>query len=276
MRGKGRGVSMEYGCKDRLVVISGGTSGIGLAAARLFYRDGARVFLLGRSRERGMAALTELSALAPAGTTPRTAAGDGAAPAPRLLYIHCDVARRADCQFAAALVEAYGGRADIVVHSAGVYCEQDLLEATEEDYRAVMDVNAGGTFFLTQALVPLLGEGGAIVTVASDAGLAGNRGCALYSASKGAVVALTRSLALDLAPRIRVNCVCPGDVDTPLLERQLDGADYTKADMAFSYPLERLATADEVAHVIAAVASPANSFMTGAIVPVDGGLMAQG
>lgn len=255
---------MEYGCKDRLVVISGGTSGIGLAAARLFYRDGARVFLLGRSRERGMAALTELSALAPAGTTPR------------LLYIHCDVARRADCQFAAALVEAYGGRADIVVHSAGVYCEQDLLEATEEDYRAVMDVNAGGTFFLTQALVPLLGEGGSIVTVASDAGLAGNRGCALYSASKGAVVALTRSLALDLAPRIRVNCVCPGDVDTPLLERQLDGADYTKADMAFSYPLERLATADEVAHVIAAVASPANSFMTGAIVPVDGGLTAQG
>ncbi|XOQ52017.1 MAG: Short-chain dehydrogenase/reductase [Succiniclasticum sp.] len=258
---------MEYGCKDRVVVISGGTSGIGLAAARLFCRDGARVFLLGRSRERGMAALNELTPLVPARKPEE---------APRLVYVHCDVARRGDCQFAAAVVHAYGGRADILVHSAGVYCEQNLQDATEKMYRTVMDINAGGTFFLTQALVPLMAEGGSIVTVASDAGLAGNRGCALYSASKGAVVAMTRSLALDLAPRIRVNCVCPGDVDTPLLERQLAGADYTKEDMAFSYPLERIATADEVAHVIAAVASPANSFMTGAVVPVDGGITAQG
>ena len=100
----------------------------------------------------------------------------------------------------------------------------------------------------------------------------------MYCASKGAVVSLTKALALDLAPDIRVNCICPGDVDTPLLTAQLAAADgsYTKAEMGESYPLGRIATAEEVAHVIGSVASPANSFMTGAVIPVDGGLTAMG
>ena len=92
------------------------------------------------------------------------------------------------------------------------------------------------------------------------------------------MVALTKALALDLAPSVRVNCVCPGDVDTPLLAEQLAAAEhrYTKEDMGRAYPLERIAAAREVAHVICSVASPANSFMTGAIIPVDGGLTARG
>ena len=122
-------------------------------------------------------------------------------------------------------------------------------------------------------------EGGCcIVNIASDAGIGGNYGCPVYCASKGAVVALTKALALDLAPSVRVNCVCPGDVDTPLLAEQLAAAEhrYTKEDMGRAYPLERIAAAREVAHVICSVASPANSFMTGAIIPVDGGLTARG
>jgi NAD(P)-dependent dehydrogenase (short-subunit alcohol dehydrogenase family) len=117
-----------------------------------------------------------------------------------------------------------------------------------------------------------------IINIASDAGIGGNYGCPVYCASKGAVVSLTKALALDLAPDIRVNCICPGDVDTPLLTAQLAAADgsYTKAEMGESYPLGRIASAEEVAHVICSVASPANSFMTGAVIPVDGGLTAMG
>ena len=117
-----------------------------------------------------------------------------------------------------------------------------------------------------------------IINIASDAGIGGNYGCPVYCASKGAVVSLTKALALDLAPDIRVNCICPGDVDTPLLTAQLAAADgsYTKAEMGESYPLGRIASAEEVAHVICSVASPANSFMTGTVIPVDGGLTAMG
>ena len=116
-----------------------------------------------------------------------------------------------------------------------------------------------------------------MVNVASDAGVSGNYGCAAYCASKGAVVAFTRALALDTAPRLRVNCVCPADIDTPLLQRQLEaaGGSYTLADVAEAYPMGRVGRAEEVAHVICSLLSPANSFMTGSIVTVDGGLTAK-
>ena len=147
---------------------------------------------------------------------------------------------------------------------------------SEADYDAIMDTNVKGTLLLTQACLPLMYEGGSIVNIASDAGVNGNYGCPVYCASKGAVVALTRALALDLAPAIRVNCVCPADVDTPLLARQLVDANggYTLADMAAAYPLGRIGRAEEIAHVICSVASPANSFMTGSIITVDGGITA--
>ena len=114
------------------------------------------------------------------------------------------------------------------------------------------------------------------MNIASDAAVSGNYGCALYCATKGAVVAFTRALALDLAPSVRVNCVCPADVDTPLLAQQLADANggYTLDDVAAAYPLQRIAAAGEIAHVICSLASPANSFMTGSIVTVDGGLTA--
>lgn len=115
------------------------------------------------------------------------------------------------------------------------------------------------------------------MNIASDAGISGNYGCPLYCASKGAVVALTKALALDYAPKIRVNCVCPADVDTPLLRKQLEDSNggYTMADMAEAYPMQRIGRAEEVAHVICSVASPVNGFMTGAVIPVDGGLTAK-
>ena len=164
-----------------------------------------------------------------------------------------------------------------MVNSAGIYREQSMEMLTETEFDEIFGVNVKGTVFLTQALLPYMAAGGAVVNVASDAGVSGNYGCAAYCASKGAVVAFTRALALDTAPRLRVNCVCPADIDTPLLQQQIEaaGGSYTLADVAEAYPMGRVGRAEEVAHVICSLLSPANSFMTGSIVTVDGGLTAK-
>ncbi len=326
---------MEYGCKNRVVVITGGTSGIGLAAARAFWLDGAIVSIVGRDSTRGMKALALIAGCKdpeaavfpglPEGTDTVSAAeglaggGSGAgnssvpgtaAELARLRYIRADVTKPADCRLAAAIAAYYGkDRIDILVNSAGIYQEKRIENITVADYNRIMDVNVKGTLLMTQACQPYMlphgetepganqetvsvigdsameygaGSGAAqdrcIINIASDAGIGGNYGCPVYCASKGAVASLTKALALDFAPDVRVNCICPGDVDTPLLTAQLAAAEgsYTKEEMGEGYPLGRVAAADEVAHVICSVASPANSFMTGAIIPVDGGLTAMG
>ena len=250
---------MNYGLQDKIVVISGGTSGIGLATARLAANDGARVFLIGRSEEKGLSALGMLEA------------------GPEMVkFIQADVSTIEGCQSVAEVLRRAAGRVDILINSAGVYREQWLELVTEDEYQKIMDINVKGTLFLCQVMLPLMTEhGAAIINIASDAGLEGNYGCPVYCASKGAVVALTRALALDFAPRIRVNCVCPGDVATPLVEKQLAAGDYTLEEMAEPYPIGRIGQPEEIAHVICSLASPLNSYMTGSIVPVDGGLTAK-
>ena len=330
---------MEYGCKNRVVVITGGTSGIGLAAARAFWLDGAIVSIVGRDSAKGMKALAQIAGCKdpeaavypglPEGTDTVSAAeglageesgaGDSSVPGTaeelaRLRYIRADVTKPADCRLAAAIAAYYGkDRIDILVNSAGMYQEKRIEHVSVADYNRIMDVNVKGTLLMIQACQPYMlprgetetgkvreagiaaedvaaeagscsGEGSGanqdrcIVNIASDAGIGGNYGCPVYCASKGAVVSLSKALALDFAPDIRVNCICPGDVDTPLLTAQLEAAKggYTKEEMGEGYPLGRVAAAEEVAHVICSVASPANSFMTGAIIPVDGGLTAMG
>lgn len=249
---------MNYGCEGLNVVISGGTSGIGLAAAARFLSDGAKVYILGRSVLRGAMAVQKLQA-----ATERKA-----------VYIPCDVTKAEDCRQALASI---GEPIQILVNAAGVYMEQRLGNMTEQAYADIFDTNVKGTMLLTQAALPYMYGGGSIVNIASDAGISGNYGCPLYCASKGAVVALTKALALDYAPNIRVNCVCPADVDTPLLRKQLEDSNggYTLEDMAAAYPLQRVGKAEEIAHVICSVASPMNSFMTGAVIAVDGGLTAK-
>lgn len=258
--------NINYGCHGLTAVISGGTSGIGLAAAEKLLLDGAQVFVLGRSRERGMQAVEYLK---------EQTGGEA-------VYISCDVGNAESCQKAAMDIKArlLGKALDILINSAGVYQEMRLENVTEEDYSYIMDINLKGTVFLTKSMHPLLRdnfEGSpCIVNIASDAGISGNYGCPIYCASKGAIVSLTKALALDMAPNVRVNCVCPADVDTPLLQNQLTpDCGYTKDDMAEAYPIGRIGKAEEIAHVVCSIASPANSFMTGSIVAVDGGLTAK-
>ena len=305
---------MEYGCRNKVVVISGGTSGIGLAAARAFWKDGAAVSIVGRDSAKGMIALAAIAGCKdpeaavfpglPEGTDTLSAAeglaNDGAGTRDssvpgtaeelaRLRYIRADVTKPADCRMAAAIAAYYGkDRIDILVNSAGIYQEKRIENVTVADYNRIMDVNVKGTLLMIQACQPYMLPHGetepgtvqdrCIINIASDAGIGGNYGCPVYCASKGAVVSLTKALALDFAPDIRINCICPGDVDTPLLTAQLAAAkgSYTKEEMGEGYPLGRIAAAEEVAHVICSMASPANSFMTGVVVPVDGGLTAIG
>ena len=250
-------IKMNYGCAGLVAVISGGTSGIGLAVAEKLLLDGAEVYLLGRNKQKGTDAVKTLKE-----KTQQEA-----------FYLQCDVTNIVACQKAVAAIDK---NIDILINSAGVYLEERLENMTDDSYAAIMDTNVKGTLLLTKAVMPHLYNGGSIVNIASDAGVSGNYGCPLYCASKGAIVSLTRALALDMAPSVRVNCVCPADVDTPLLARQLVDADggYTLADMASAYPMGRIARAEEIAHVICSVVSPQNSFMTGSIIVVDGGLTA--
>lgn len=174
---------MNYGCEGKVAFISGGTSGIGKAVAELLLKDGAEVWLLGRDAEKGTEAAVTLSAYG------------------KVHYVQGDVKDLEACRSAAQNVREQRENIDLIVNAAGIYQERRLEKVTEYDFFSIMDTNVKGTIFLTQTLLPLLAsEGASIVNIASDAGINGNYGCPLYCASKGAVVAFTKALALDLAP----------------------------------------------------------------------------
>ena len=252
--------------KDKVAIVTGGTSGIGAATVRLFAESGAKVMLSGRDEARGKASLEAA----------RTAAGDGGGEAE---FLAGDAADSAFCdRLVEAAVERFG-RLDILVNNAGIIQRTGILDTTDADWQAAMAINVNALFFLSRAAIRRMlaqGEGGAIVNVSSEWGIVAAPGHISYGTSKGAVVNFTRSLALDhAADGIRVNCLCPGEVRTPMLEsgalRRFGDVERGLATIAEKVPMRRISDPIEQARVIRFLASDDSSYMTGSIVVNDGG-----
>jgi NAD(P)-dependent dehydrogenase (short-subunit alcohol dehydrogenase family) len=250
----------------KVALITGAGSGIGRAAAELFAAEGAAV------------AVVDLIADAAEETVAKIKADGG-----RALALAANVAVAAEVESAVARAADEFGRLDVLFNNAGVNSAGSVADATEDDWDRCFAINAKGTFLCSRAAVPHLevAGGGAIVNQGSVAGLVGVPNFAAYCAAKGAVVALTRSMAIDLAGRrIRVNAICPGTVFTPLMEPMLrargDGdLEAGLAKTVVKYPIGRLGTPEEIARVALFLAGDEASFLTGSIVTADGGMTAQ-
>lgn len=251
--------------EGRTVLITGGTSGIGLATAERFACHGAAITLAGRDPDRGRAAVARLAELG----------GE-------VSFVRTDV--RDEAQVENLVDEALDtfGRLDVIVNSAGVINRILLTELEQADWDAVLDTNLRGVFLVCKhGLPPMIEQGrGVVVNVASYLGAYGARHTSpAYNASKAGVVALSRSMALQVGQQgVRVNAVCPGFVITPLNEHLiLDAPDPAakEREMASAYPLGRLGRPDDVASAILFLASDAASWITGASLLVDGGLTAR-
>jgi NAD(P)-dependent dehydrogenase (short-subunit alcohol dehydrogenase family) len=251
--------------EGKVAIVTGGASGIGLATVEGFLEEGAKVAIVDVSEKAGKAALDALRAK---GHDPLLVTGD--------VTCSADVKR-----MVGQVMNAYG-RIDALFNNAGILVEGTIEQVSEEDWDRIMAVNVKGIFLVTKEIVPImLRQGsGSIVNNASCSGLVGDRAAIAYNASKGAVVLMTKCLALDYAQRnVRVNCVCPGEIETPMFlqevaSRGVTVEDYRK-EVCEYHPIGRLGRPTEVAKTVLFLASDDASFITGTAVSVDGGYTCQ-
>jgi NAD(P)-dependent dehydrogenase (short-subunit alcohol dehydrogenase family) len=249
--------------QDRPAIVTGAASGIGRAVARLLAGEGAPVVLVDRDGDGLAAAVDEI-----------VAAGG------RAVGVASDVTVDEDCRRAVESCARSFGAARIVVNSAGLIRRTSVVETPEAEWDLVMAVNVKSIYLLGRHAIPAMAAagGGAIVNVGSGWGLKGGPRAASYCASKGAVVNLTRAMAIDHGPQgIRVNCVCPGDTDTPLLRseaRQLGEDEASFMAAAADRPLARVGTPEDTARAVLYLVSDDAAWVTGTTLVVDGGGLA--
>ena len=245
---------------NKIALITGGTSGIGRTTAVLFAREGARVAITGRNEMRGLAVVEEIES---AGGT--------------AIFVRSDVRSAAECRQAVEQTLQTFGRLDILFNNAGVFYPNTVPNSTEEEWDLTLDICLKGTYLMSKfALQAMLAQkSGVIINNSSGWGLVGGNAAAAYCAAKGGVVLLTKAMAIDHGPQgIRVNCVCPGDVDTPMLpedarRRGMKWEDYLAT--ASDRPMGRIGKPEEIAAAVLFLASDEAQFITGAVLAVDGG-----
>jgi NAD(P)-dependent dehydrogenase (short-subunit alcohol dehydrogenase family) len=245
---------------DKVALITGGTSGIGEATALLFAREGAEVAVTGRHRQRGVAVVERI----------KEVGSDG-------IFLQADVSVAGDCRQAVEETVQAFGRLDILFNNAGVFYAHTALECSEKEWDEQVDINLKGTFLMSKFALPvMIAQGrGVIINNASGWGIVGGDHAVAYCASKGGVVLMTKAMAIDHgAQGIRINCICPGDVETPMLpaDAKLRGMRWEEYIAGCAQrPLGRVGTTDEIAKAVLFLASDDSSFMTGAALVVDGG-----
>ncbi|MBN1221786.1 MAG: SDR family oxidoreductase [Candidatus Aminicenantes bacterium] len=246
---------------DKVALITGGNSGIGKATAVLFAEEGASVCITGRNELRCKETVREIER------------GGGKA-----IYVCADVRFPAECKTAVEQTLAAFGRLDILFNNAGVYFPNNAIGCTDKEWNLTIDINLTGTFLMSKFALPYMIEqaSGVIINNGSGWGIVGGNEAVAYCASKGGVVLMTKAMAIDHARQgIRVNCLCPGDVVTPMLDedarmRGMTWEEYLKKAEE-QRPMGRIGTADEIAKAALFLASDDSSFMTGATLVIDGG-----
>jgi meso-butanediol dehydrogenase / (S,S)-butanediol dehydrogenase / diacetyl reductase len=242
------------GLEGKRVVVTGGTSGIGEATSRRFLDEGARVVALAVGEKEVATAEERIPGL--------------------VAVIRCDVADEAQVAGAFARVDELLGGLDVLVANAGISIRKPFLAIEEADWRRVLDVNLTGVFHCAQQAARRMdaGDGGVILMTASTNGLTGHPYYADYNASKAGVILLARTMALELAPKVRVNAVCPGYVLTPM--QRAEYSEEMLAEVNASIPIGRHADPSEIAGLFAFLASDEGAYFTGAVLNMDGGEIA--
>ena len=242
------------------MIVSGGASGLGLAAAEKFAKNGYDIVILDINDEKGAIAVEKIKAI---GTD--------------AVYCHCDISDKEQVQRAAEVAKQRFGRADVLINNAGLEIRGSILQCDEDEWVKLYNINLKGIYYMSNAFVPMMIEQGkgAVVNTGSILGYRTVGERAAYSSSKGAIDTLTRSMAFDLAEKnIRVNCVVPGAIDTPLLRGSINDSPDPAATEAFlgsKSVFGRMGTSEEAANVMYFLASDEASFVTGAAYFVDGG-----
>ncbi len=245
---------------NKVALITGGTSGIGQATAILFANEGAKIAITGRDEKRGHA------------VTEQILENGGHA-----IFIRADVRKPDECSRAIDETLRAFGHLDVLFNNAGIFYPHSALECTEEEWDLQIDINLKGTFLMSKFALPGMIQqgGGVIINNSSGWGIVGGDAGVAYCASKGGVVLLTKAMAIDHGRQgVRVNCICPGDVDTPMLPedarmRGMKWEDYLAS--CSNRPMGRIGTVDEIAKAVLFLACDDSSFMTGAALVVDGG-----
>lgn len=241
--------------RPRSVLVTGGASGIGAAIARRFLQDGARVAVLDQDQE----ALARFASDVPGVE----------------LLLHADVGDEESVQAAFATSDVAWGGLDVVCNNAGISIRRPFVDTPLEEWERTLRVNLTGAFLVArEAARRMVTGGGVLINTASVSGMVGMPGYAAYNVSKAGVIALTKTLALELAPRVRVNAICPGYVLTPM--QRAEYSERQLVEQAETLPLKRLGSPEEIAAMCAYLASDDAGFVTGQALVIDGGETAGG